>query len=105
MGERVDTGEIPVRCDGCGRDAVRTEMARHGWTVRPVTAGFAGRYCLSCATVLRTIDLLVSCSECGRAVDDDTAEERGWTYWWSDRFGELNPYCPECAQRQFGQRS
>jgi hypothetical protein len=24
-----------------------------------------------------------------------------WTYW-SDGLGGLHPYCPECAQREFG---
>lgn len=93
---------VPARCDGCGRDAMRAEMVRHGWTVRPATAGFAGRYCFSCASVLRTIDRLVTCTECGQTVDDDTSESLAWTYWWSTTAGDLQPYCPDCAASEFG---
>ena len=44
---------------------------------------------------------LVTCAECGRTVDEPTAEQEGWGYW-SDGVGELYPYCPECARREFG---
>jgi hypothetical protein len=26
----------------------------------------------------------------------------GWGCWYSDGLGELVPYCPSCAQREFG---
>ena len=42
----------------------------------------------------------VRCAECGRAVEFEAITER-WTYW-SDGVGELHPYCPECAAREFG---
>ena len=44
---------------------------------------------------------LVACAECGRTVDDPEAIAQRWTYW-SDGVGELLPYCPECAAREFG---
>jgi hypothetical protein len=77
-------------------------MARHGWIVRPATAGLAGRYCLSCATVLRTIDRLVTCTECGETIEDDAPDHVAWTYWWSTATGDLHPYCPDCAATEFG---
>ena len=46
-------------------------------------------------------ELAVRCAECGRKVDEPTAEREGWGYW-SDGLGELQPYCPECAEREFG---
>ena len=102
MGERIDTERVPARCDGCRRDAVTAGMARHGWIVRPDSGAFAGRYCLSCATVLRTVDRLVTCSECGETVEDESPEHRGWTYWWSTAAGDLQPYCADCAASEFG---
>jgi len=81
---------------------MKAEMARHGWTVRPTTSGFAGRYCLSCAAVLRTIDRLVTCTACGETIDDGRSQELGWTYWWSTSAGDLQPFCAECAAVEFG---
>jgi hypothetical protein len=43
---------------------------------------------------------LIRCSECRRSVDDFTAVMERWTYW-SDGCGELMPFCPECAEREF----
>ena len=103
MGDQIDTERVPAHCDGCRRDAVTAEMTRHGWIVRPATCGgFAGRYCLSCATVLRTIDRLVTCAGCAQTVEDNTAEKLGWTYWFSTDVGDLDAYCPECAASVFG---
>jgi hypothetical protein len=41
----------------------------------------------------------VCCSECRRMSADPDAE--GWRYF-SDGVGELLPYCPACAEREFG---
>ena len=41
------------------------------------------------------------CAECSREVTVAGAISERWTYW-SDGVGELHPYCPECAQREFG---
>ncbi len=38
--------------------------------------------------------------ECGREVDEFTAIAEWWGYW-SDGCGELLPFCPECARREF----
>jgi hypothetical protein len=42
----------------------------------------------------------IACAECKREVDEFTAiaEKRGY---WSDGIGELVPFCPECARREF----
>jgi hypothetical protein len=40
------------------------------------------------------------CSECHRDVDEFTAIAERWGFW-SDGCGELLPYCPECAKREF----
>jgi hypothetical protein len=40
------------------------------------------------------------CEECGREVDEFTALAGRWGYW-SDGCGELLPFCPECADREF----
>ena len=45
----------------------------------------------------------VKCAECGREVDERTAIVERWTYW-SDGVGELHPYCPKCAAREFEHR-
>jgi hypothetical protein len=93
---------LPEGCDGCGRDAIAAGMARTGWTVRPSIAGFAGIYCASCAHVLSAVDLPVDCSRCERSVrDDEQAEASGWAYY-EDVLGELLPFCPACADREFG---
>ena len=44
---------------------------------------------------------LVLCAECGRPVTESDAIAQHWTYW-SDGVGELVPFCPECAAREFG---
>ena len=43
---------------------------------------------------------LVRCSECRRQVDERTAISEWWGYW-SDGAGELVPFCPTCARREF----
>lgn len=43
----------------------------------------------------------IRCAGCGRLVSEVDAEQAGWGEW-SDGLGELHPYCPECAQREFG---
>jgi hypothetical protein len=45
-------------------------------------------------------DETISCSECHREVDESTAIDECWGYW-SDGCGELMPFCPECASREF----
>jgi hypothetical protein len=42
----------------------------------------------------------IRCSECHREVDEFTAIKERWGYW-SDGCGELLPFCPECARREF----
>jgi hypothetical protein len=44
-------------------------------------------------------DELVRCTECERTITGDLAADERWTYW-SDGI-DLNPYCPECAEREF----
>ena len=45
-------------------------------------------------------DEITRCSECHREVDEFTAIAENWRYW-SDGTGELVPFCPECARREF----
>jgi hypothetical protein len=45
----------------------------------------------------------IRCAECGREVDEFTAIAEKWGYW-SDGIGELVPFCPECATREFAPR-
>ena len=45
-------------------------------------------------------DGLIRCTECHREVDEFTAIKERWGYW-SDGCGELLPFCPECAKREF----
>ena len=40
------------------------------------------------------------CAECAREVDEFTAIAEKWGFW-SDGCGELLPFCPECARREF----
>jgi NAD-dependent SIR2 family protein deacetylase len=42
----------------------------------------------------------IRCSECHREVEESTAIKERWGFW-SDGCGELLPYCPECALREF----
>lgn len=42
----------------------------------------------------------VRCEGCRRAVDEFTAIAERWGYW-SDGCGELLPFCPDCARREF----
>ncbi len=39
-------------------------------------------------------------AECDREVDEFTAIADRWGFW-SDGCGELVPFCPECAKREF----
>ena len=43
----------------------------------------------------------VRCVECGREADEEKAEREGWRFF-SDGAGELLPFCPDCAEREFG---
>ena len=43
---------------------------------------------------------VITCAECGREVDEQTAETEGWGYW-SDGVGKLHPFCPACARSEF----
>jgi hypothetical protein len=58
--------------------------------------GFAGLYCRGCSAALRTIELLIQCSGCGRHADEGAAERNGWKYL-SDG-PDLHPVCPECLE-------
>jgi hypothetical protein len=42
----------------------------------------------------------IGCVECGREVDEFTAIGEKWGYW-SDGAGELVPFCPASAKREF----
>jgi len=42
----------------------------------------------------------IRCEQRGRVVDEFTAIAERWGYW-SDGCGELLPFCPECARREF----
>jgi hypothetical protein len=42
----------------------------------------------------------IRCEECNRAIDEFTAIKERWGFW-SDGCGELLPFCPECARREF----
>ena len=42
----------------------------------------------------------IRCAECAREVDEFTAIGEKWRYS-SDGVGELLPFCPECAKREF----
>ena len=44
----------------------------------------------------------VRCDGCGREVGEDEAQAQRWGYWF--RVGELYPFCPACAEREFGSR-
>jgi hypothetical protein len=46
------------------------------------------------------IDSSIRCSECHREVDEFTAIAEDWRLWSDGR--ELLPYCPRCAQHEFG---
>jgi hypothetical protein len=94
----VDNARVPSCCDGCGR----TAYARVGWTERTVAMGFAGLYCRACTVALRTIELLIQCSGCGRHADEGTAERTGWGYL-SDGL-ELHPVCPACLEPESSTR-
>lgn len=43
---------------------------------------------------------MIRCSECHREVDEFTSIMERWGYR-SDGCGELLPFCPECARREF----
>lgn len=58
--------------------------------------GFAGLYCRGCTVALRTMELLIQCSGCGRHSDEGAAERNGWGYL-SDGV-ELHPVCPVCLE-------
>lgn len=43
----------------------------------------------------------IACTECPRKVNEFEAIEQHWTYW-SAGTGDLRPFCPECAEQEFG---
>ena len=43
----------------------------------------------------------IACAACGRQVSEDDAMRERWGYW-SKGTGDLLPYCPECAAREWG---
>ncbi len=68
-----------------------------GWTVRTLPAGFAGAYCLDCASALQLLPWLIQCSECGRHKSNEAAAERAGYRYYPDVHGVLQPYCADCA--------
>ena len=47
---------------------------------------------------------IVGCTECGLEADERFTIAEHWT-WWSDGCGGLLPFCPDCAEREFGHRT
>ena len=47
--------------------------------------------------------VVVLCAECGVEADERWVIVERWT-WWSDGCGNLLPFCPGCAEREFGHR-
>jgi hypothetical protein len=86
----IDTEGVLSCCDGCGRLA----RTRIGWTQRSAERGIRGLYCRSCTSALRTIDMLLRCSSCGRHTDEGAAERNGWGYLFDG--SDLVPTCPAC---------
>jgi hypothetical protein len=88
-----------VRCPAlrpwlCERRLRRPTGRREG-------VGLSGSGAVSQARLTAVIDAtVVRCAECAREVDEFTAIKERWTYW-SHGVGELEPYCPECATREF----
>ncbi len=68
-----------------------------GWTVRTLSAGFAGAYCRDCASALQLLPWLIQCSDCGRHKASEAAAERAGYRYYPDVNGLLQPYCAECA--------
>ncbi len=97
-----DIEVVPERCDGCGRLAAACGMDTVGWTVRTLPAGFAGAYCLDCASALHLLPWLIQCSECGHHKANEAAAERAGYRYYADPAGVLQPYCAECAELVFG---
>jgi hypothetical protein len=44
--------------------------------------------------------MAIRCAECKWEVDEFTAIAEGWRDY-SDGCGDLTPFCPECARREF----
>ena len=89
----------------------RGELLRRPTSVILGDGGIWGRFHLPATSCVRSARLLsfrgvaglpedVSCSKCGREVDEFTAIVEKWGYW-SDGCGELLSCCPECARREF----
>lgn len=102
MEAKRDIDVVPERCDGCGRRAASCGMDTVGWTVRTLPAGFAGAYCLDCASALQLLPWLIQCSECGRHKANEAAAERAGYRYYTEPNGILQPYCAECAEAVFG---
>ena len=47
--------------------------------------------------------VLVRCTKCGLEADQRFTIAESWT-WWSDGLGDLLPFCPRCAEREFEHR-
>jgi hypothetical protein len=47
--------------------------------------------------------VLVQCTDCGLEADGRFTMAERWT-WWSDGLGDLVPFCPGCAEREFEHR-
>ncbi len=44
------------------------------------------------------------CAGCGLEADERFTVAEHWT-WWINGPGEFVPYCPPCAEREFGHRT
>ena len=48
-----------------------------------------------------TPDSGMACTECGRVADAESVETEGWRFYPADA-EDPHPFCPECAEREFG---
>jgi hypothetical protein len=62
------------------------------------------RFRLACVSAER-VDLIPQCAECGAVWLPAADEDRREAYLTDDEPPELAFYCPECAEREFGERS
>jgi hypothetical protein len=47
---------------------------------------------------------VMRCVACGEEPDERFRILKPWT-WWPDGHGNLLPFCPACAEREFGHRT
>jgi len=93
---------VPDGCDCCGHDAEDCGMASSGWVTDSQLIAGEGRFCMSCAHLLRIARVREYCAWCeALMLDEEAAELQGWAYF-VDELGELHPCCPGCLAERFG---